>query len=163
MRFVSAERLGPGHASVAKLVIGARYLVVFARSVFEGNAEAEIAQRCAAAMQASQLPIIRDSKGIKRTLDVRPYLAGLVPAGEEAKALFVRAGLSGDLVAFHADVRITPSGACKVSEIVTAMFGDAVPHRGIRVDVVLDDDASANAAVAQGQSGAAPSSASMSA
>ena len=163
LRFVSAERLGPGHASVAKLVIGARYLVVFARSVFEGNAEAEIAQRCAAAMQASQLPIIRDSKGIKRTLDVRPYLAGLVPAGVEAKALFVRAGLSGDLVAFHADVRITPSGACKVSEIVTAMFGDAVPHRGIRVDVVLDDDASANAAVAQGQSGAAPSSASMSA
>lgn len=143
LRFVSFERLGPGHGSIGKLVIGARYLVVFARSVFEGDAEAVIAARCGAAMEATELNVIRDSKGIKRTLNVRPYVTGLVPAGLEAQGLMARAGLAGDLVALHVDIRITPTGSCKVSEVVTAMFGDALPHRGIRVDIVLDANAPA--------------------
>ncbi len=138
LRFVSAERLGPGEGSVAKLVSGARYLVVFARAQFAGPAEPILAAKLAAAMMAESLPVVRDAKGIKRTLDVRPFLAGLVPAGEEAKALLARAGLTGDLVAFYADTRITPNGACKVTEVVCAVFGEAMPHRGIRLDVVID-------------------------
>jgi radical SAM family uncharacterized protein/radical SAM-linked protein len=139
LRFVSVEPLEANVPSIARSVAGARYLVVVARSLLEGDADAQIAERCRTAMEATSLPVIRDAKGIKRTLDVRPYLEALVPGGDEGLALARRAGISGDVVTLLADVTITQTGACKVGEIVTALFGEGFPHQGVRVEVKLGE------------------------
>jgi radical SAM family uncharacterized protein/radical SAM-linked protein len=138
LRFLAAARLDAGDRSIAKLVIGARYLIVFARSLF-GDAQGELALRATEAMAARELVVVRDAKGIKRPLDVRPFLLALRLMGAEARPLWERAGLYGDLVAIEARVSMSGQGACKVSEIAAALFGgDAPPHRGIRVEVLLE-------------------------
>ncbi|MBM4359181.1 MAG: TIGR03960 family B12-binding radical SAM protein, partial [Deltaproteobacteria bacterium] len=137
LRFVAAEPLAASTPSIARSVAGARYLLVFARSLFDGDADAALAEQCRAAMAAATLPVVRDAKGIKRTLDVRPYLEALTPGGDEGLKLARRAGLTGDVVTLLADVIITQTGACKVSEIATAIFGEGFPHQGVRVEVKL--------------------------
>ncbi|MBM4374588.1 MAG: TIGR03960 family B12-binding radical SAM protein [Deltaproteobacteria bacterium] len=139
LRFVAAEALPSQAHSVARMVVGARYLVVLARSLFEGDAEAVLAQRCASALAASELLVLRDAKGIKRTLDVRPYLETLAVGGDAELALARRAGFSGDLVTLVADMTITQSGACKLSELVTAVLGVGHPHQGVRLEVKLGE------------------------
>ncbi len=152
LRFLSAERLDPADRSIAKLVTGARYLAVFARSALPAEAEAELERRAREAMAARELVVIRDAKGIKRPLDVRPFLRSLSVA-KDAGHLVERAGLAGDLVALEAAVTMTGQGACKLAEIVTAAFGEPMPHRGIRVEVELDVRAPATLGGALGVSG----------
>lgn len=139
LRFVSVEPLAAEAPSIARSVAGARYLVVFARTLFDGDADALLAERCREAMNSKTLPVIRDAKGIKRTLDVRPFLESLEPGGEHGIALARRAAIAGDVVTLIADLTITQTGACKVSELVTAVFGAGFPHQGVRIEVKLGE------------------------
>ena len=140
LSFVRARRLEPTEPSIARLVRGARLLVVFARSALGADAEARLAERIAAALASPSLPVVRDAKGIKRQLDVRPYLVAARVAGPDDRSLFRRAGLLGELVGVEATLRIEPNGAVKASELVTALFAGAPPaYCAVRTGFVLGE------------------------
>jgi hypothetical protein len=139
--FRGAARLGPDDAAVTKLIAGARYVIAFARSAIDGapeGAEALLAARCRAAMEATSLPIRRQIDGIGKVVDVRSYLLAASLAGPEALDALRRAGLVGDLVAIDVQVEIRGSGAVKASEIAAVIAGDgsaAPPHRAVRLEL----------------------------
>ena len=87
-----------------------------------------------AALEATELPVMRRIDGIGKRVDVRGRSCGAsssrVPTGAEALA---RAGIVGDLVVLHAEVDVRGSGGVKIAEVVEATFGDAeLPHRAVR-------------------------------
>ena len=164
LRFTGAVLLGDTDPAVAKIVTGARYAIVWARSTLRealgaggstprealgaggstpreaGGSEDEeawIAARCAAAMRATELPHRRDIDGIGKIIDVRKYLVRAEIADEAARSEVARAGIFGDLVIATADVDITAGGSAKASEVAIAIAGD-VPHRAVRLALVAD-------------------------
>jgi radical SAM-linked protein len=145
--FRGAARLGPEDPPLSKVIAGARYLLVLARSaVGEAPAEAWLADRCGAAMEASELPIRREIQGLAKKVDVRAYLTRAEVAGPEALAALGRAGLAGDLVAIDVDVDIRGTGSVKSSEIAAVIAGEggvAPPHRAIRIELFARDAAEA--------------------
>jgi len=149
--FRAAARLGPEDPALSKVVAGARYLLVMARAAAGGaDAEAQLAARCRAALEATTLPIRREIEGLAKMVDVRAYLTRAEVAGPEALAALGRAGLTGDLVALDVDVDIRGSGSVKAAEIVAVIAGEgardggapahvsqgaAPPHRSIRLEL----------------------------
>jgi radical SAM family uncharacterized protein/radical SAM-linked protein len=140
--FRGAARLGPDDAGITKVITGARYLLVMARSSLEvpagQSAEEMLEARCRAAMEAASLPIRREVDGIGKVVDVRAYLERARVAGPEALAGIVRAGLLGDVVALDVEVAIRGSGAVKSSEIAAVIAGDGAsppPHRAVRLEL----------------------------
>ena len=137
--FTDAVRLGPGHDSVAKVVSGARFAIVFARSALPGD-DAWLAERCRAVMAESALWVSRKSKGIGRRLDVRPHLRALAPLAD-GRDLLARAGLTGDLAAVEAIVAVGGQGSIKPSEIAAALLeSDDPPHRVVRLALFGERD-----------------------
>jgi radical SAM family uncharacterized protein/radical SAM-linked protein len=140
--FRGAVRLGPDDAAITKVITGARYLLVMARSSIEApageRAEDMLEARCRAAMEAATLPIRRELDGIGKVVDVRAYLERASVASPEAFAAIGRAGLLGDVVALDVEVAIRGSGAVKSSEIAAVIAGDgasAPPHRAVRLEL----------------------------
>lgn len=136
LRFMAMKALSAGDPGITKVVNGARYWLIFARSALGSMAETMLAERCAQAMAAPHLPVRRQLDGIAKIIDVRSFLKqmNVVPSNEVG--LLSRAGLVGDLVVVSADVAILGSGAVKSSEIVSALFGDEMPpHRAMRVEL----------------------------
>jgi radical SAM family uncharacterized protein/radical SAM-linked protein len=140
--FLEAIALAPGDGTVSKHIGGARYVIALARAAVEApagaTAEAWLAERCRAAMEATTLPIRRSIEGIGKTVDVRAFLERAEVGGEDAKRALDRAGICGDLVAIDVDVAITGSGAVKSSEVAAALLGAdgvAPPHRAVRVEL----------------------------
>lgn len=134
--FRAAVKLGAEDAGITRVIGGARYLLVFARSALGADAEATLDARCRAVMETKSLPFRREIEGIAKMIDVRSYLLALRVSGPEAAAALARAGLVGDLVALDAEVVIPGSGAVKSSEIAAVAAGDGVtapPHRAVRV------------------------------
>jgi len=132
---------------IGKVVAGARFLIGFARAALSEmapkevpEAEAWLAERCAAIMAAETLPMMRrKKKRIGRRVDVRPYLRKVAPLSpERALPLLDRAGMAGDLVCLEAIVAIEPAGSARTREIAAALVGlsdgsEAPAHRCIRV------------------------------
>ncbi len=142
LRFLGAALLGADDPAISRVVVGARYVIAFARAaidVVEGQrAEAVIAEKARVAMAATNLPIRRNIEGIGKTVDVRQYLVRAEAGGAEAQDALRRAGILGDLVALDVLVLITGSGAAKASEVAAVIMGDGVtppPHRSVRLEL----------------------------
>jgi radical SAM-linked protein len=142
LRFSGAAYLGADDPAISKVIVGARYILAFARAAIEVpagmTAEDMFAARCEAAMAATNLPIRRDVEGIGKVVDVRKYLESARVGGAEANAALARAGIVGDIVTLDVLVSITGSGAAKSSEIAAVIVGDGVtppPHRSIRLEL----------------------------
>jgi radical SAM family uncharacterized protein/radical SAM-linked protein len=148
LTFRGAARLTTEDPPISKLIAGARYLIAFARSAVEtsggASVEEHLAQRVAAAMEATTLPFRREIEGIGKVLDIRAYLLRAEVASPEAYASLAEAGLRGDLVALDVDCRILGSGAVKASEVASVIAGDGVTipaHRAVRVELFGEDAA----------------------
>jgi len=148
LRFTGAKRLDSSEPTISKLVTGARYLLVFARSEGVGGAaaEAQLTERCESAMRASELPMRRTKGGRLASVDVRPYLVRAELAGPDAAAQILRAGLSADddggaLLAVEVDVAITHQGSVRTSELVHLLVGQDldVPVVALRVALRVGD------------------------
>jgi hypothetical protein len=140
--FRDAVRLGAEDASISKIIDGARYVLAFAKHALEGAAKAdptrEFTRRCAEAMSAEALPIVREIDGVRKIVDARAYLTRATVGGADAAQLIARAGLIGDLALLDVDVTILGSGAVKTSELAAVLAGDgqiAPPHRAVRVEL----------------------------
>jgi radical SAM family uncharacterized protein/radical SAM-linked protein len=165
LRFVDGVRLGPMDRGVSKLVSGARYLIGLSADVVAqsaraqsagtqsagsehasgATAEAWLAARCEALMQAEELPVRRRTKGIWRTIDVRRVLRALRPAaasptcsGEE----LARAGIHGELLVVEVLIDITPTGSAKVAEVAQLLLAadEPPPHCAVRAELFGVED-----------------------
>ncbi|MBK9262812.1 MAG: TIGR03960 family B12-binding radical SAM protein [Polyangiaceae bacterium] len=142
LRFLGAALLGPEDPALPRVIIGARYVIAFARAAIDvpadKRAEDVLAERCRVAMAAESLPIRRNIEGIGKTVDVRQYLISADVGGAEARAALDRAGIVGDVVTLDVIVSITGSGAAKASEVAAVIMGDGVtppPHRSVRLEL----------------------------
>ncbi|HEX3343140.1 MAG TPA: DUF2344 domain-containing protein, partial [Polyangiaceae bacterium] len=135
LRFVGGVKLGPNDAAVSRFVDTARYVVGIPRGVLDARGgEAWLRDRVDAAMQATDLVVMRRIDGVGKRVDVREYLRSLEVAGDDGRALLARAGIAGDLVALSAEVEVRGSGGVKIGEVVEVVAGDAeTPHRAVRV------------------------------
>jgi radical SAM-linked protein len=143
LRFVGGRRLGPGDRAVTKVIGAARYAVGFPRGAIDARGGAGwLRDRVAAAMAATELPVVRRIDGIGKRVDVREFLRALDVDTPAARGSLERAGLVGDLVALEAEVEVRGSGGVKIAEVVEVLCGDAeMPHRAVRtaLGARLDD------------------------
>jgi radical SAM family uncharacterized protein/radical SAM-linked protein len=136
LRFVSAERLEPGAASLGRAVVGARYIIFFPRS--EGLDAAHLEAKIAAFLQRDRTVIKRTVKGIGRLIDVKARVQALRVGGATERDRIVAAGFGGRFTSLVVDVELGPAGSVKPSEIVEALLGDGeVPHQVIRDALLL--------------------------
>jgi hypothetical protein len=84
------------------------------------------------ARRKGPLTVVRDAKGIKRTVQVGHYLRDVVVgAGSEA---LLSAGIGGELVSFTFEVLMTGQGGARPSEVLQVLLGDAeIPVRLVRM------------------------------
>jgi radical SAM family uncharacterized protein/radical SAM-linked protein len=134
LRFVGGVRLGLQDAAVSKLVERARYAVGIPRTVVDARGGMDwVHARLAAALAATELPVVRRIDGIGKRVDVRSFLRELRVDDGRAREELGRAGIVGDLVALGVEVEVRGSGGVKIAEVVEATFGDAeLPHRAVR-------------------------------
>lgn len=142
LRFLGGALLGADDPSISRIIVGARYIIAFARAALDvpagQRAEDVLEERVSKAMAATNLPIRRNIEGIGKTIDVRQYLLHAEVGGAEARDALHRAGIVGDLVAIDVLASITGSGAAKASEIAAVIVGDGVtppPHRSVRLEL----------------------------
>jgi radical SAM family uncharacterized protein/radical SAM-linked protein len=133
LRFLAAVPLEPGDPAVAAVVTSARYVVALARDVLAARGgEAALKERIDALLAQSEAVVRRDIGGVGKLVDVRKYLRELRLGGDTARAELAAAGIVGSVVPLELELAITQTGSAKVSEAVEALFGEPVPHLGVR-------------------------------
>ena len=132
--FLGAVELGPHDPALSRIITGARYVIALAESALgEIDGRQGLEARVRAFLEAETAPVRRNIKGIGKIIDVRSYVKALSVGGDADRALLADAGLVGSMVPLAVEVRLGPSGATKVSEIVEAVTGDAAfPHKAVR-------------------------------
>ncbi len=133
LHFTGASKLGPMDPGISKVIGGARYVLVYARSALPTGGEAWLRERAAAVMAASELPVTRTVDKESKTVDVRAYLRSIEVDTPAARAALGPAGLVGDLVPVEVSVRVTGSGAVKASEVAEVLGGAELYARSIRL------------------------------
>jgi radical SAM family uncharacterized protein/radical SAM-linked protein len=139
LRFTAAALLTPFDPGITKVISGARYALVFARSALPEGGEAWLRERAAAALAADTLPVTRVIDRQSKPVDVRTYLRSLEVGSEAAKMAVARAGLVGDLVVVEVEVAVLGSGAVKSSEVAEVLAGADVYCRAIRMALLAED------------------------
>jgi radical SAM family uncharacterized protein/radical SAM-linked protein len=138
LRFTAAARLSPFDPGITKIIDGARYALVFARSALPDGGEAWLRERVAAALAADTLPVTRTIDRQTKQVDVRSYLRSAVVNSEAALAAAARAGLVGDLVVVEVEVAVTGSGAVKSSEVIEVLAGSDIHGKSIRMALLAE-------------------------
>jgi radical SAM-linked protein len=130
--FLDARVLGPNDGGVARVINRAEYVVGLPAAALEalGVDEATLAARVRARF-AEPLKVVRDVKGIKRTIDVSSYLTHA--AIGEGHAELDRAGVVGGLLPLAFAVRVAGQGGVRPSEVLEALLGTReLPLRIVR-------------------------------
>jgi radical SAM-linked protein len=134
LRFVSAVPLVAEDPAVSSVVTGARYVIALAETVVaEHGGHAALAERIAALLAKSEAKLRRDISGVGKIVDVRRFLQTLAFGGDLASDQLRAAGIVGRAQPLELTLAISPAGSAKVSEVVEALFGQAVPHLAVRV------------------------------
>jgi radical SAM-linked protein len=138
--FTDAAILGPNDAGVGKVVDRALYAVGLPKIALETlgipegtpNDQLEALRNLIDGRRQGPLTVVRDAKGIKRTIQVGDYLRAVV-VGAGAEAL-QRAGIGGELLPFTFEVTMTGQGGARPSEVLQVLLGDAeLPVRLVRM------------------------------
>jgi radical SAM family uncharacterized protein/radical SAM-linked protein len=139
LRFTAAAKLTPFDPGITKVISGARYALVFARSALPEGGEAWLRERAAAVLAADTLPVTRVIDRQSKPIDVRTYLRSIEVGSEAAKMAVARAGLVGDLVVVQVEVAVLGSGAVKSSEVAEVLVGADVYGRAVRMALLAED------------------------
>jgi radical SAM-linked protein len=134
LTFVRAVRLGANDPAISKVVDTTVYVAAVPWVALRERGITDVATVKAAidAKRAEPLVVVRKQDGgIGKKVDVGSYLRRAeAGAGGE---LLARAGFAGELLPVTFATRVTPTGACKPSEVFIALFDDALPVRFVRV------------------------------
>jgi len=120
----------PGMSILSAKAIPPRAKAHVAAVVYEVDAPESAAfweDRIAQVMQAAELPVAREKKGKRRTVDIRPFLLDIL---YRDATIQVR-------------LRIAPEGTARIEEVLQALLGgpaDAVHRRIVRTQLDLIDD-----------------------
>ena len=143
LKFTSAIRIGDGEPSLAKVVGGATYVLLFARRTIDDlaegmDAEAWLAKRVAEISGAESLRLSRPvgkpgGPGLSKMIELKTYLERLEVGGPHAAFAIARSGIRGDIVAVETDIAITGAGSVKSAEVAEAIAGRPIPHQAVRV------------------------------
>jgi radical SAM-linked protein len=120
--FRDARVLGPNDAGVGKVIDAAEYVVGLLPDELAAYGIADVAALAGhfSSRMSTPLAVVRDVKGIKRTIDVSRFLLEL-SAGAGSEALH-DAGLRGNLLPFRFRVLVTGQGGVRPTEIMEALF-----------------------------------------
>ena len=121
--FIGARVLGPNDASITRVIDEAVYAVALPKHALEElqlQDEAALSKRIADQLAKEKLFARRETDGIGRMIDIRPYLIE-VNVGDGAEALR-SAGILGEFVTLTMRQRITNDGAAKAQEALDAIL-----------------------------------------
>lgn len=135
LRFRTAQKLTASDPSLARILTGARYVIAFA----PGTLPVELGEAIDHFLSKQESIVRRTIKGIGKNVNVRRHVQTLCVGGEQATAALERAGIVGRVVPLEVTVTMDASGAAKVTEIVEALFGDAVPHVAVRAALLAGE------------------------
>jgi radical SAM family uncharacterized protein/radical SAM-linked protein len=117
--------LDAGDPPLSKAIDRADYVVGLPRASLDalGLTGEDDLRAHIATQRAGELTVVRDNKGIKRTIDVKRYLRSVeVGAGADDLA---RAGMLGGLVPIAISLHVSTQGGARVSEVIEALLGAA--------------------------------------
>ncbi|HEX5659610.1 MAG TPA: TIGR03960 family B12-binding radical SAM protein [Polyangiales bacterium] len=123
--FTDAVMLEQADPPLSKAVDRADYVIGLPRASLDalGLPDEAALREHVAAQLAGPLTVVRDTKGIKRTIDVRHYLRAVeVGAGADQLA---RAGMHGGLAPIAIQMHVPQSGGARISEVIEALLGAA--------------------------------------
>jgi radical SAM-linked protein len=138
--FTDAVVLGPQDAGIGKVINTARYVIGLPVAALEAIGAADVAalKLHVAGRLTGTLKVVRDAKGIKRTVDVGQYLRD-VKVGEGADEL-IRAGIGGELIPLTFTLKMTGQGGARPTEVLEVLLGDPeIPARFVRVFMGRED------------------------
>jgi radical SAM-linked protein len=130
--FRDARMLGANDAGLAKVIDSAEYAVGLPRTLLAARGLADDAALARHLEQKASEPlsVVRDMKGIKRSVDVSRYLAAVALGGVQQ---LTDAGVVGELAAFTFRLHVTGQGGARPSEVLEALFGAGeLPARLVR-------------------------------
>ncbi len=135
LRFVAARKLATGEPRVNTLIDGARYWIGLAfDEVTAWGGVDKLAARIAEFLEADEVVVVRNVKGISRAINVRALVRSVeIP---EVDNVPERVGLVGRVVPLVVSVVVSPAGGVKVTEIVQAILQQTgFPHRAVRLEL----------------------------
>jgi radical SAM-linked protein len=135
IRFEGAARLGDDDPRLSAIIDGARYAVALSRpALADLGGLGGFSDRLAEFRSAEHARVRRSIEGIGKIVDVKQFCTLVTLDADEARDAIERAGIVGQLVALLVDVRITPQGSAKISEVVEAVTGSgSFPFKAVRV------------------------------
>lgn len=125
IEFRDAVMLEARDLPLSKAIDRADYVVGLPRASLDALGLADAAALKAHVDQrvAGPLTVVRDTKGIKRTIDINSYLRSVeVGIGD---AMLARAGMVGGLVPIAFSLHVPMSGGARANEVIEAMLGAA--------------------------------------
>jgi radical SAM-linked protein len=145
LRFLGAQRLAPGAASLGSTITGACYVVALAEDALVSlGGQPVLAERIASFLARSEARVMRKIDGIGKIVDVRRLVSDLRIGGASARATLAEAGVVGRALPLEVTIRISQAGSAKISELVEALLGDAkFPHVAVRREMILGSAAEA--------------------
>lgn len=140
LRFVDGVEIGPDDQPISKVVDEARYVLALSAMaltrVFAGaDPEVELERRLRAFAERDVVTVVRDVKGIKRTLDVKQTVLQVGLGGPAAQKAVAQAGLTGRVVLLELGLRIEPTGTARPQEVLEAL-GLEGPFVAIRTELL---------------------------
>ena len=127
IEFTDAVLLEAADVGLSRAIDRADYVAGLPAATLEalGIVDQEALASLVAARRSGPLSVVRDVKGIKRTIDVQQYLREVV-VGEGAEQL-TRAGMMGGLVPLAFSVHVPGQGGVRATEVLEALLGQADP------------------------------------
>lgn len=139
LHFTQAEFLGAQDPGLSKIVDAARFVIGFSAGALdvpggqdEQAARALVAQKLGQFHDSPSVCVERDVKGIKRKIDVKAGILGVVAGGGEEFAALLRAGVVGVDACFSVTISLGQSGSVRPREIVDAIVGKETPFIAVR-------------------------------
>jgi radical SAM-linked protein len=140
LAFTSAVELDRGDPAVSTIVTSARYVIAFAERALDAlGGRNGLDERVTAFLARSEARVRREVSGIGKIVDVRSFVKSMSLGDEASLEAIARAGIVGATVPLEVAIAIGPNGSTKVSEVVEALFGEAVDHLAVRVALVAGE------------------------
>jgi radical SAM family uncharacterized protein/radical SAM-linked protein len=133
LAFHDAIQLSSDDPPISSIVTAADYVVALPEHVVRelGGREA-LEALIRALLEKSEAVVMRDMSGIGKRVDARRYLRSLAMGSDLSHRVLEQAGLVGASVPLDVTIEMTPTGSCKVSEVVEALGGRPLSHLAVR-------------------------------
>lgn len=134
IRVTRVARLSAADPRVSAVIDGARYVVALARAVVDERGGIPwLESKLDEFHRAGSIQVRRSIEGLGKIVEVKQYVGSARAGSADSLAVVHEAGIVGRLVPIDVEVRITPTGSAKITEVVQAITGESgFPFRAVR-------------------------------